>query len=546
MHVTMAGSRRGPALLLLAAVPPMLEMGALLGLGFFAAQPLAPQATAVWPYDSYHDLRWLLVYHNSWAMFLLGLVVAVVVRGVLSAGLTALAWPAELDRPSWRWLVLRNLEVAAIAILIISPWAAISVAFSAVALSWYLFASVVPMLVIAPFLQRAGVVQHWWRGLPSARLLGWSLLNFLVLTIASAVIVSVPGWSRILVAGLAGVVNGLLWRRTVRAAVQHEPAHWARVPVAPIAIVLTMVAAVGVPPLVGLAAGTRGAWTPPLVRYPLPDRVPYAVIVLAGFESSWDGQPPVDPRVERFSYAGIDGSGRPLPYRPEATHRSLDSSAALLGQQVEALHQRTGRPIALAGESEGALVIRTYLDKLAPGPVAAVLLYSPLIWPGRAYYPPPWHQGWGVVAGWELRGIAAVTNLVSEIDTGPDEPFIRSVIAEAPFYRNRILCPVPGVRIIAFLPLVGAAEAPPGEYTDVPVVEVPALHGGLLNRDDVYEQSIHFLAGEPVAQPLGGYEVVQRFSAAWQAPPLILDVNPIWAAGREGDPAMTGRICEAR
>ncbi|NJP35735.1 hypothetical protein [Micromonospora thermarum] len=545
MRVNMVLRRRDTALLLLAAVPPMLEMGILVGLGFFAAQPLAPQATAVWPYDSYHDLRWLLVYHNSWATFLLGLVVAVVLRGVLSAGLTALAWPAELDRPSWRWLVLRNLEVATIAVLIISPWAALSVAFSAVALSWYLFASVVPMLLIAPFLQRAGVAQHWWRGLPSVDMLGWSSLNFLVLTLGGAVIVSVPAWAGILVAGLAGGVNALLWRRTVQAAAR-RPVRWPRVPVAPIAIVITMIAAVGMPPLVKIAGGGRGDWSPPLVSQPLPERVPYAVIVLAGYESSWDGQPPVDPRVERFSYAGLDPAGRPLPYGPQDTHRSLESSAVLLAKQAEELHRRTSRPVALAGESEGALVIRTYLDKLPPEPVTAAMLYSPLIWPGRVYYPPPGRDGWGVVAGWELRVIAGVLNLMREVDAGPDLPFIRSVIVEAPFYRNRILCPVPGVRMIAFLPLVGAAEAPPGEYSQIPVVEVPALHGDVLSREDTYEQTINFLAGEEVEQPIRVYEVVQRLGAAWQPPPLVLDVHPLWSVGREGDPARSGRICEAR
>ncbi|MDM4719053.1 hypothetical protein QTQ03_05380 [Micromonospora sp. WMMA1363] len=543
MHITLADRRPGTALLLLAAVPSMLEMAVLAGLGFFAPQPLAPQVTAVWPYDSYHDLRWLLVYHDSWVTFALGLVIVIAVRGLLSAGLTALAWPPELPRPSWRWLVSRNLEVAALAIVIISPWAAISVAFSAVALSWYLFASVVPILLIAPFLQRAGVVRRWWRGLPSVALLGWSLLNFLVLTLAGAVIVSVPAWARIFVAGLAGVVNALLWRRTVWAAAR-RPVRWARVPVAPIAIVITMVAAVGMPPLAKVAAGT-GTWRPPLVTRPLPERVPYAVIVLAGFESRWDGQPPVDPRVARFSYAGTDDSGRPLPYRAEDTHRSLDSSAALLATQIDALHQRTGRPVALAGESEGALVIRTFLDKLPRGPVEVAMLFSPLIWPGRAFYPRPGRDGWGVVTGWELRAIAGVLNMFRNVDAGPDEPFVRSVIVEAPFYRNRILCPVPGVRVIAFLPLVGAAEAPPGEYSRVPVYEVAALHGDVLSREDVYQQVIRFLSGERVDQPLRVYEVVQRLGAAWQPPPLVLEVNPLWSVGREGDPAVTGRICEA-
>ncbi|MCM0676107.1 hypothetical protein NCC78_15620 [Micromonospora phytophila] len=542
----MRPNRRFAALLILAAAPAMVEMAVLVGVGFYAAQALAPQSTAVWPYDSYHDLRWLLVYHNSWPTFALGLLTIIAVRGLLSAGLTALAWPERLPRPSMRWLVRRNVEVAALATVIISPWAAISVAFSAVALSWYLFASVIPMLLIAPFLQRAGVVGRWWKGLPSMELLGWSLVNFVVLTVASAFIVSAPAWSRILVAGLAGAVNGLLWQRTVKAAAEPGRVRWVRVPVAPLAIVLTMVAAVGAPPLIGLAAGATGEWRPPIVAERLPDRVPYAVIVLAGFESSWDGQPPVDPRVERFSYQGLDREGRPLPYPPQATHRSLDSSASLLAAQVERLHARTRRPVALAGESEGALVIRIYLEKLTPGPVEAAMLFSPLIWPGRAFYPRPGYDGWGLVAGWQLRAIAAVTNLTKKVDNDPDEPFIRSVIVEAPFYRNRILCPVPQVRMIAFLPLVSAAEAPPGEYSRIPVVEVAALHGDLLARREIHEQAVDFLAGEHVEQSRQEYELLQRLGAAWQSPPLVLALNPIWFTNREGDPALSGRICEAR
>ncbi|WP_406036638.1 hypothetical protein OG799_19500 [Micromonospora sp. NBC_00898] len=535
------------ALLALAALPPMIEETVLVAVRLHAARGLAPQVTAVWPYDSYHDLRWLLVYHDSWATFLLGLVVVTVARGLLSAELTALAWPAEVPRPSWGWLVRRNLQVAALATVVISPWAALSVAFSAVALSWYLFASLGPMLVLAPFLARAGVVATWWRGLPTVELFGWSALNFLVLTLAGALISTTPGWGTVGVAGLAGVANGLLWRRTVAAAVQPARVRLPRFPVAPIAIVLTILGAISAQSLIGIAAsGGQGMWRPPILTQRLPERVPYAVIVVGGHDSSWDGVPPADPRVERFSYRGLDAHGRPVPYPPEATHQSLDKSAALLAAHVAALHHRTKRPVALLGQSEGSMVARTYLERLPRGPVSAVVMFSPLVQAGRTYYPPPGHEGWGVAAGWELRAMFWLANLPRPVKDDPDEPFVRSVLIDAPFYRNRILCPVAGVRMIAFLPTVSAAEAPPGEYSRVPVYQQPAFHGGLLGRRSVEDRVIAFLAGERVDQTRREYQLLQRLGAAWQAPPLVLSLNPLWSATREADPAQTGRVCEPR
>ncbi|MGC5017624.1 hypothetical protein [Micromonospora sp. DT47] len=533
-------------LLVLAALPPVLEEVVLLGVGLRAARGLAPQVTAVWPYDSYHDLRWLLVYHDSWLTFLLGLAGVTVTRGLLSAGLTALAWPAGVPRPSRGWLVRRNLEVALLAALVISPWAALSVAFSAVSLSWYLFGSLGPMVVLAPFLARAGVVDRWWRGLPTIEMFGWSALNFVVLTVAGALITSVPGWWAVGVAGLAGLANGLLWQRVVADAAVPARVRWARVPVAPVAIVLTMAGAVWAQSLIGIAAGRQGEWRPPILTHRLPDRVPQAVVVLAGHDSRWGGEPAADPRVERFSYRGLDAEGRPLPYRPEATHRSLDSASVLLAAQVDALHRRTGRPVALVGESEGAMVARTYLEKLPRGPVTATVLFSPLVQAGRTYYPPPGHAGWGMAAGWELRVISWLANLPRSVKDQPDGRFVRSLLIDAPFYRNRTLCPVPGVRMIAFLPTISAAEAPPGEYSRVPVYEEPAFHGGLLGRRTAEDRVVAFLAGEPVEHPRREYQTLQRLGAAWQAPPLAVSLNPIWSATREGDPARTGRVCEPR
>lgn len=531
------------ALLVLAAVLPAMEAAVLVGLGFRAARGLASQVTAVWPYDLYHDLRWLLVYHNSWLTFALGLLAVTVVRGLLSAALTVLAWPTQVTRPSLRWFVTRNIEVAALAAMIISPWAALAVMASAVSLSWFLIASLIPMLLLSPFLQRAGVVGKWWRGLPSAELVGWTSLNFALITVAAALVWSMADWWAIPVAAVAGMGNGLLWRQTVRAAALPRRVRWQRVPVAPIAVALVLVASLAAQTRIGVTGGGEVEWWPPKER--LPERVRHSVIALAGHGSSYDGGPAADPRIERFSYRGLDSRQLPLPYDRLDTYRSLDSSAALLAAQVETLHRRTGRPVALIGQSEGAMVVRTYLERWPRSQVDLVLMFSPLVRAGGAYFPPRDDStGWGLVAGWELRVIFTLIDLTSGRQESVDEPFVRSILDDAPLYRNRTLCPVPGVRIIAFLPTITAAEAPPGEYARVPVYQVPAFHGGLLGNGVTPNRVIDFLAGESVDGARLEYGLFQRLGAAWQAPPLAISVNPAWRDARQPDPSFTGRICQ--
>ena len=537
--------RRGIALLVLAALPPALEASVIAGIGFQAVRGLAPQASAIWPYHVYHDMRWLLVYHNSIPGFFLELLAVTVARGLYSAVLVALSWPAQVPRPSLRWLLQRNVEIAALAAVVVSPWAAFSVAFATVTLSWFLLASLIPMLMLSPFLIRAGCVAHWWRGLPSLELVGWSALNLVLLTVAGALAASVPGWWAVPMVAVAGAANGLVRRQTVHEAVLPRRLGWARVPVAPLAIVLTMVLAVVAQAVIGVAGrGTAGEWRPPIVTRPLPPEVRHAVIAVAGHDSSYDGQPPVDPRVERFSYLGLDAQHRPLPYRPRATHRSLESSAALLAAQVEAVHRRTGRPVALIGQSEGAMVVRTYLELWPGSPVEAALLFSPLVRPGRSYYPPPQARtGWGVVGGWELRWVMGLANLVRGGDQHADEPFIRSILENAPFYRNHALCPVPGVRMIAFLPTTTAAETPPGKYAEIPVVQLPGFHGGLLGREEVQDEIVDFLTGGTLQVRRGEYTLFQRLAAPWQSPPLKISLNPVWRDDDQNDPAFTGRVC---
>ena len=88
-------------------------------------------------------------------------------------------------------------------------------------------------------------------------------------------------------------------------------------------------------------------------------------------------------------------------------------------------------------------------------------------------------HGWGLVTGWQLRALFGVVRRVRrDRHPGPDEPFIRSLLDNAPFYRNQLMCPVPGVRMIAFLPTTTATEAPPCDYTGIPVFQTPGVHAG--------------------------------------------------------------------
>ncbi|MEU2613900.1 hypothetical protein ABZ570_20285 [Micromonospora sp. NPDC007271] len=534
------------ALLAVAAVPPAVEGIVLDAFRFRAAEGLAAQVTAVWPYDTYHDLRWLLVYHDSWSTFAIGLVGLILLRASLTTALVVLAWPRQVPRPSLRWLARRNLALTVLVVVVVSPWAALSIAASVVALSWLLLASLLPLFLLAPFLQRSAVVGDWWRGLPSIELVGWALLNFVVLTVGGAVIWAVPiGWTAP-VAAVAGAVNGLLWQRTVAAALlPRRPARWARVPAAPLAILLAFIVPVVVQPAIAALPGRSGK-PPSVVLFdrPLPSAVRHAVIFVAGHGSVYDGEPPVDPNVQWFSYRGLDSQGRPLPFGFRDTYRSIESSVAMLNTQVELLHRRTGRPVALVGQSEGAIVSRTYLAQRAHSPVNILAMFSPLINAGRSYYPPPGvSQGWGVAAGWELRVLFRLADVLAMSGSGPDEPFVRSILDNAPFYRNDLMCPVPGVRIVAFLPTTTATEAPPGEYAAVPVFQMPSVHGGLLTRPVVQASLLNFLEGASVSAPERGYKLIQDLSAAWQAPPLPVRLNPVWRGERLPDPAFSDKVC---
>lgn len=440
-------------LMLVTTVPVLVEALVLRTVGFVSAMGLAPQISAPAPFGVFHDVRWVLVYHSSWWAFVAESVAAILSRGLLTATAVWLAWPDDAPRRSWPSIVRMNLAFGALIYVVLAPWAAVAIAASDTSLYWFLVGELVPLLFLSLVLQRGGIIADWWRGMPSLREAAWAVVVFAALTVAALLVYSVPGWWQVPIAGVTGVANAGLWRMVVRSSVRGRPV-LRRLPAGPLAVLISTAAL--------LAMGQFSTVGGAIARIPPPRieklmHLNEQLIYVSGYGSAFSGGSS-DASVVHYSYRGLDANGNPLPYRPVDTYRSLASSAGLLANQVDVVHRRSGRPIALVAQSEGTLVVRAYLARQPHQAVADVVLLSPLIQPGRVYFPPPWQgSGWGIASGWLLRGMFAVVRGTSGSHASPDEPFVRSVVDNAPFYRTSMLCPVPGVRVIVFVPISEAA-----------------------------------------------------------------------------------------
>jgi hypothetical protein len=289
-------------------------------------------------------------------------------------------------------------------------------------------------------------------------------------------------------------------------------------------------------PAAGGPAGRPVRGTAP---YPRADGHP--VLMVAGFGTHWDGRrrDVLGPGFvsQRFSYRGLGADGAPLPYGRDDTLRPVDQSVHLLARQVDRLHRATGRPVAIVAESEGALVAGAYVLGLRPSSVDDVVLLSPLVEPGRVYYPPRGETGWGVAGGWLLRILARSVKALSGVDLSPDSPLVRSLTDHAPALRAAMGCTPALVRQVVVFPLADAVAAPPGRLGE-DVIVVPAFHGGLLEDGSVAEALRRLVAGGRPATP-PGWSLVERItraaSAAWQVPGLPVGLNPAWTANGDSD-----------
>src|SRR6266540_2557200 len=343
-----------PGLLAVCIALPMIEVGLLWGVGLTSALGIAPSVTAPVPFATFHDLRWLMVYHRSWLGFAVEALALLAFRGVLTALLVRLAWPGGVARPSPAVLIRNATVFTLVSAVLLMPWVGLLFGLAVMPVSWLFFVAVPPVLAVGLLIHH-GVVRAGWSA-PAARTTGWVALTFAVLTLSGAALSASPAGLRLPVAAAAGLFNAWAWNGIVNVlALRRVPRR---------AVVATGAG-------LGFRASVRTGGSSL-------SRAPYAsggrpVLLVSGLGGHWDGVPrrwlPGDLDERRFSYRGQSPGGQPLPYDASDTHDTLPELVRTMRDQVEAFHRQSGQKVAIVAESEGALVAKTYLAATPGAPV---------------------------------------------------------------------------------------------------------------------------------------------------------------------------------
>src|SRR5437763_7902355 len=117
--------RERPRLIAIAVGGPVLEAAILWAVGLDSALGIAPQATAPAPFDVFHDLRWLLVYHRSWVGLTLEAAAFVAFRTAITAFMVRAAWPDDEELPDLRQTLVSSAAFVVTAAVLLSPWVAL-------------------------------------------------------------------------------------------------------------------------------------------------------------------------------------------------------------------------------------------------------------------------------------------------------------------------------------------------------------------------------------------------------------------------------------
>lgn len=497
------------------------------GLGVPGDRAIALQASAPSPWGQFHDLRWLLVFNDSWLTVALGAVGLVCARSLLDT------FVVRQLRPGGRPFLRDALGEAAFTstmLILLLPWAVMGFGVGVVPISWLFFTSVPPVFAIALASGHGSATPEWWHRAPPRGAVLWTAATFGAASLAGLATESAPSWAWVPIAAAVGLFYARAWRGVVSAvALPRRRPRW--VPLAPAVGVGMLAVAVSGAAIAFAVVGSRRP-PPPQAAPPSPlRRGTTAVLVASGFDSVLSAATSTPTfglgagfGVVRFSYRGAGAGGQPLDYGAAATHASLRHLARLMAAQVGSLYRRTGRPVDVVAESEGALVARVFLAAYPYAPVARVVLLSPLDQPGRVYYPPGAGQGFGLATGQVLEGVTDLLAGISPIHLRADSPFLRSVVSEAAGLRGLLSCPTrPAEDLLE--PLADALADPAAPGSAVPALVLAAFHGGLLTNPQAQRDVGLLLRGRrvPPDGALDAAETVLRGAAAgWQAPTLPL------------------------
>jgi hypothetical protein len=501
---------------------------------------MGPQITAPPPFDIFHDLRWISVYHNSWAVLALELVAVICLRSLWAAWVVQQAWPqdAPLGPPRMPKAFLRAAVFYVVAAVLLAPFVIVLFGLAITHLSYLFFVALPPVLLIALVIHRGALSQaagHWWRWQPSASSLGWLVGTFMWLSAMGAAISASPWPLALVAAAVAGLLNARA-EISIVAGIARAPERSPRFArkLVPVGLAVTFLV-VGGGVRMGFALTTRASEMPSRsTAIPPPGAgAGHPVLVAAGNNSRWDSTPPIvlpaGYVVWRYSYRGLDLGLRPLPYGPDDTFQPLLRSASLMGDHVKALYRAYGEPVTLLAESEGALVARAFVLSVRPGSVAMVDRVVVFDLPSASagvYYPKAGSQGWGVGSGWGLRGMAAVIRALGPLSVSADAPLIRDLVDCRSFIADVTTGPVPeGVRQVSIHALADAVDGPPprGPFTpDTYVVTAP--HGGLVGREATRTLVTEILEDTPSRASVASLAVARLITAMsdpWHAPSLV-------------------------
>ena len=512
-------------LLVLSVGLPLAEVLTLGLLEIPSGFGLAAQVTAPGPFGVFHDLRWLFVFHNSVAGFIVGLLLLVGLRSLLLALLVRSAWPGR--PPGFRRLLGYALASTLVAAVFLSPWVTLMFGAAVIPLSWVFFGALPPAIATILILHHVGIDGGWWRRLPPIRSAAWMGLSFLALSLSALAVAGKPLALVLGVVAVAGLFNAWAWHHLVGEVVRGLPARSHRLVPVTVMAALAVFLVVAVGSQIGFAArGDQdpGVWVAGDARQGV-----RAVLLVGGFASGCCDEGPDlqagSPAmyVQQFSYLGLTEQGDPLPHTGLATDADISRMARLMAAQVEGLAEQSGGPVAVVAESEGTLVAAAYLQQHPAAPVDRLMLLSPIIEPGRVTYPDPGEEGRGVVAGYQLRALSDLIDEMAPFTISADSALVGSVRREAADLQAALLGDHPRIEEVAVLPLADAVTGPGDSEFAIEVIVVPGFHGGLRGRPDVQAMIRSWVLGEDLEGSriwLAVNWVIAGSASAWQVPAL--------------------------